>query len=91
MSKIWAHAKQAAESKAAGHPARALEIVTAIRAQQPQHARAHVAAGQLHADLQQWQLAEEAYVTGASLEADLAQRARCLLGAGELLSGAEAA
>ncbi len=85
------HATQAADSKAAGNPAHALEIITAIRAQQPQHARAHFAAGQLHADLQQWQLAEEAYVAGASLEADLAQRARCHLGAGELPRGTEAA
>ena len=74
---------QAAGSKAAGDAAHALDIITAIRAQQPQHARAHFAAGQLHADLQQWQLAEEAYVAGANLEADMAQRARCLLGAGE--------
>ena len=85
MPRALPHAMQAAESKAAGDPARAVEIITAIRAQHPQHARAHFAAGQLHADLQQWQLAEEAYVTGASLEADLVQRARCLLGAGELL------
>lgn len=74
---------QAAESKALGDAANALQIITTIRAQQPQHARAHFAAGQLHTDLQQWQLAEEAYMTGASLEADLAQRARCYLGAGE--------
>ena len=81
---------QAAESKAKGDAAGALEIITAIRAQQPQHARAHFAAGQLHAGLQQWQLAEEAYVAAARLEADLAQRARCLLGAGELPTHADA-
>ena len=74
---------QAAEAKASGYAARALDIITAIRGQQPGQPRAHFAAGQLHAELQQWHLAEEAYMAAASLEADLAQRARCLLGAGE--------
>ena len=60
----------------------ALDAITAIRVQDPQHARAHFAAGQLHIELQQWALAEEAYVAAASLESDLAQRARCLLGTG---------
>ena len=76
---------QAAEYKANDDTARSLDMITAIRAQHPQHARAHFAAGQLHAELQQWQLAEDAYVAAAGLEADLAQRARCLLGAGESL------
>ena len=75
---------QAAESKARGDVTQALGAIIAIRAQDPQHAQAHFAAGQLHVELQQWALAEEAYVAAASLEPDLAQRARCWLGTGEL-------
>lgn len=74
---------QAAEARAKGDVATALALIQRVRSFEPAHPRAHFAAGQLHADLQQWPSAEAAYAAAAGLEADLAQRARSWLGAGE--------
>ena len=76
-------AAQAAEARAQGDVAAALALIQRVRSTDPGHPRAHFAAGQLHAELQQWPRAEVAYAAAAGLEADLAQRARAWLGAGE--------
>ncbi|CAL8465063.1 g4598 [Coccomyxa elongata] len=73
---------KAAEARAKGDVAAALALIHRVRSAEPAHPRAHFAAGQLHAELQQWPRAEAAYAAAAGLEADLAQRARAWLGAG---------
>ena len=77
--------KQAAELRAAGEPERALAHIERIMRLQPGNGRALFAAGQLHATLQRWPAAAQAYSSAAVLEqGEPAQQARCWFGAGAL-------
>ena len=74
---------QAAELRAAGKPEQALRHIERVLELQPGHARAHFAAGQLHAGQQRWAVAEQEYVAAGQLKAgDAEQQARCWFGAG---------
>ena len=52
---------QAAELRAAGEPEQALRFIRRIQEVQPGYARAHFAAGQLHAALQAWHHLDHAH------------------------------